>query len=201
MSSHQYIKIGSMKRILVVNGHPRAGSYNYAVQDAYLRGLAGKDVEVREIRLAELQFDLNLSEGYTSAQALEPDLVEAQAKILWADHVVWIFPLWWGMMPAVLKGFIDRVLLPGYAFRYRPKSSLWDKLLKGKTSAIICTIDYPIWYFRLFLRGGGVGVMRKMVLEFCGFEVTRTTYLGPVRPSTLAQREEWLRKVERIAGV
>jgi len=189
-----------MKKILVINGHPRAGSYNYAVQDAYIRGLAGRDVEVREIRLSELQFDLNLSEGYTSSQALEPDLVDAQARILWADHVVWIFPLWWGTMPAVLKGFLDRVLLPGYAFRYRPKTSLWDKLLKGRTSEIICTIDYPIWYFRLFLGGGGIRVMRKMVLEFCGFKVTRTTYLGPVRPSTLAQREEWLRKVERVAA-
>ena len=187
-----------MKKILVINGHPRAGSYNYAVQEAYVRGLAGKEAEVREISLSELQFNLNLSEGYTAGQALEPDLVEAQTKILWADHVVWIFPLWWGMMPAVLKGFLDRVLLPGYAFRYRPKSSLWDKLLKGKTSEIICTIDYPIWYFRLFLGGGGVRVMRKMVLEFCGFKVTRTTYLGPVRPSTLAQREGWLRRVERI---
>lgn len=187
-----------MKHILIINGHPNKESFNYALHQAFKRGIHKHTVE--EMMVTDLQFDLNLAHGYKSNQPLEPDLIKAQQSISKADHIVWIYPMWWGAMPALLKGFIDRVLLPGFAFKYRKSSNLWDKLLAGKTTEIICTTDYPIGILKWYFGEGGVKVMRKMILDFCGLKTLRTTYIGPVRPSTPEQREKWLLKVEQIAG-
>ncbi len=187
-----------MKKILIINGHPNTESYNYALHHSFKKGiLAAGRHSVAEINVAELEFYPNLDKGYSTGVEMEPGLIDAQRKIKEADHIVWIFPLWWGTVPALLKGFIDRVFVPGFAFKYRSGSSLWDKLLKGKTTEIICTIDYPVFIFRIFFGGGGVKVMRKMVLGFCGLKTVRTTYFGPIKPSRPEQRKKWLEKVEK----
>lgn len=140
-----------MKNILVINGHPNIESFNYALHKAYKNGVLAKGINnIDEINVVELEFNLNLSKGYNTRVIMEPDLITAQEKITKADHIVWIYPLWWGMMPAILKGFIDRVFVPGFAFKYHINSSKWDKLLKGKSTEIICTLDYPVFIFKLF---------------------------------------------------
>ena len=95
--------------------------------------------------IAGLKFNTNLQFGYKKRIELEPDLFEAWEKIKWANHLVWVHPVWWGGLPAITKGFIDRVFLPGFAFQYRENSVWWDKLLKGKTAHIIITLDQPSW--------------------------------------------------------
>jgi len=196
-----YQKQRVMKKILIINGHPNASSFNHGLQRAFEEGArASGNIQLDAIDVGSLQFNPNLSKGYSSGVVMEPDLLAAQQKIREADHIVWIYPQWWGMMPAILKGFIDRVFVPGFAFKYRPGSNLWDKLLKGKTTEIICTIDYPVWYFKYFLGEGGIKVMRKMILDFCGLKTLGTTYIGPVRPSTDADRRQWLDRVQRLGS-
>ena len=102
--------------------------------------------EVREVFLADLRFDPVLHHGYKEIQELETDPVHAQELIKWADHLVFVYPLWWATMPALLKGFLDRTLLPDFAFKYRPNSPFWDKDLTGKTARMIITMDAPVWY-------------------------------------------------------
>jgi len=190
-----------MKNILIINGHPNKESYNYALHQAYKRGLQNKgNCHIEEILVNNLQFNLNLSKGYSTGVTMENDLLNAQDKIKKADHLVWIYPIWWGMMPALLKGFIDRVFVPGFAFKYHNHDSKWDKLLAGKTTEIICTIDYPVFLFKWFFREGGVKVMRKMVLEFCGLKVIKTTYVGPIKTSSENQRINWLKMIEKMAN-
>lgn len=190
-----------MKNILIINGHPNKESYNYALHQAYKRGLQNKgNCHIEEILVADLQFNLNLSKGYSMGITMENDLLNAQNKIKKADHLVWIYPLWWGMMPALLKGFIDRVFVPGFAFKYHHHDSKWDKLLSGKTTEIICSIDYPVFLFKWFFGEGGVKVMRKMVLEFCGLKVSKTTYVGPIKTSSENQRINWLKMIEKMVN-
>ena len=86
--------------------------------------------------------------GYAQIQPLEPDLLDAQASITWAQHLVWVYPIWWGGLPALLKGFLDRIFLPGFAFKYRPNSALWDRLLTGRSAELLVTMDSPPWYYR-----------------------------------------------------
>lgn len=95
-------------------------------------------------------------------------------------------------MPALLKGFFDRVLLPGYAFRYRRDSVWWDRLLAGRSARVITTLDTPPWYYRWIYRDPGVAQIRATILQFCGIRPVRVSRLGAVRSSTAAQRSKWL---------
>ncbi|KMQ64374.1 NADPH-quinone reductase [Chryseobacterium angstadtii] len=187
-----------MKRIAIINGHPNRESFNFGVAEAYKEGAGQSDTEIREITIAELSFDPILHFGYQKRMELEPDLLKAWETIQWADHLVWIHPVWWGGMPALMKGFIDRLFLPGLAYQYRENSVWWDKLLKGKTAHIITTIDQPGWYYWLFYGRPSVNQLKKSTLEFCGIKPVKVTYIGVVRNSTDMQRVLWLQKVRRL---
>ncbi len=136
-----------MKKILIINGHPDKDSFNFGIANAYKKGAEQSDSEIKEIIIRDLQFNPNLQYGYHERTDLEPDLLEAWKKIKWADHLVWVHPVWWGGLQAITKGFIDRVFFPDFAFKYRDNSVWWDKLLKGKTAHIITTLDQPRWYY------------------------------------------------------
>ena len=96
------------KRVLVILGHPSEASLCGAIANAYLKGAQAAEHEVRFLSLGKLKFDPILRDGYNTIQALEPDLVAAQESIAWAEHIVFVYPIWWGSIPAILKGFFDR---------------------------------------------------------------------------------------------
>lgn len=184
--------------ILVIIGHPNPDSFCAALSVAYGNGASAAGAEVRSLDLSQIQFNPNLSYGYSKRTELEPDLLRAQELIHWADHLVFVYPTWWGAMPAILKGFIDRVFLPGFAFKYRDNSNLWDKLLTGRTAHLLVTMDTPSWYNRLVYRRAGHEVMRKNILKFCGVNPVRVTEFTPIKPSTPEQRAKWLKQAERL---
>lgn len=181
-----------MKKILIIQAHPDAHSLCQALADAFETGARSAGAEVRRINLRELNFDPILHQGHRAEQALEPDLRQAQQQIAWAGHLVFVYPNWWGSMPALLKGFFDRTLLPGFAFKYRPNSSLWDKLLAGRSAQLLVTMDTPGWYYRWVWHRPGHHQMKLTILGFCGIKVTRISEFAPVHGSTPAQREKWL---------
>ncbi len=186
------------KRIALLIGHPDKKSYNYALAAAYKKGAIASGFEVQEIRIADLRFDPNLKYGYRKSMELEPDLVKSQEILKWANHWVWVYPVWWGGVPAMLKGFIDRVLLPGFAFRKRENSVWWDKHFKGVTASIICTLDQPSWYYTWINRTPSHHAMKKLTLQFIGVQKVRITTIGSLRLSKPAFRAKWLQKVERL---
>lgn len=186
------------KKILLIYGHPDSESFNRALADAYKKGALETGAEIQEIFVGELSFNPNLQFGYRKRTELEPDLLDAQEKIKWADHLVWVFPVWWGGMPAVLKGFIDRVFLPRFAFQKRENSLWWDKLLKGKSARIITTMDQPTWYYWLVYKQPSTQMLKKTTLQFCGVSPVRVTSFGPIRLSSEAFRLKALNKVEGL---
>jgi putative NADPH-quinone reductase len=185
-------------KILIINGHPDKESYNFALAAAYRQGALSAGAEVKEINIRALNFNPNLEFGYRKRMELEPDLLDAQQKIKWADHMVWIYPVWWGAVPSIMKGFLDRVLLPGFAFQKREGSVWWDKLLKGKTARLISTMDQPAWYYKLIYRQPSNFAMKKLVMEFCGVKKVKITNIGPIRLSKEKFRDKWLRKIELL---
>ena len=187
-----------MKKIAIINGHPNKDSFNFGVAEAYRLGAIETGAEVKEIVIRDLNFNPNLQFGYQKRMELEPDLVKAWEIIQWADHLVWVHPVWWGGFPALMKGFIDRLFLPGMAYKYRENSVWWDKLLKGKTAHIITTLDQPGWYYRLFFGRPSVNQLRKSILEYCGVKPVKVTYIGIIRNSKEEQRSQWLRKVKEL---
>jgi|HigsolmetaAR203D_1030402.scaffolds.fasta_scaffold21370_2 Putative NADPH-quinone reductase (modulator of drug activity B) len=186
--------------ILVIVGHPDPDSFCAALSRAYAEGAASANAQVRRLDLSRMKFDPNLKYGYRMRTELEPDLQEAQRLIRWADHLVFVYPIWWGVMPAVLKGFFDRVFLPGFAFKYRENSPLWDKLLKGKTARLIVTMDTPTWYNRWIYRRPGIKVMKRHILRFCGIHPVRVTEFGSVKFSTAERRARWLAQVKQLGA-
>jgi putative NADPH-quinone reductase len=186
-----------MKKILIINGHPNKESFNFAIAESYKKGAIQAGAEVKEIVIRDLQFNPNLQSGYQKRTELEPDLIEAWDKIKWADHLVWVHPVWWGGLPAITKGFLDRVFLPGFAFRYRENSVWWDRLLKGKTAHIITTLDQPGWYYRFMYGKPSVNQLKKSTLEFCGVKPVAVNFLGPIKSSDETTRKKWLQQVEQ----
>lgn len=187
-----------MKKIAIINGHPNKDSYNFGITEAYRLGAVEAGAEVKEIVIRDLNFNPNLQFGYQKRMEHEPDLLKAWEIIQWADHLVWVHPVWWGGFPALMKGFIDRLFLPGMAYQYRKNSVWWDKLLKGKTAHIITTLDQPGWYYRLFFGRPSVNQLRKSILEYCGVKPVKLTYIGIIRNSKDEQRAQWLRKVKEL---
>lgn len=185
------------RKILLVLGHPRPDSLCGALADQYREGAEGAGHTVRMMKLADLQFDPVLHGGYQGSQPLEPDLEAAREAITWAEHLVFVYPIWWGAMPALMKGFIDRVFLPGFAFKYRQGSPFWDRLLAGRSAELLVTMDAPPWYFRLVNRMPGHNQMRRTILEFCGIKPVTIHSFGSVKGSSAAQRQRWLEKARR----
>jgi len=187
-----------MKKILIVNGHPDKESFNYVLSEAYKKGANTANAVIKEINIRELEFNPNLQYGYRMRTELEPDLVDSQEKLKWADHIVWFYPIWWGSLPAIMKGFLDRVLLPGFAFKKRDGSIWWDKYFIGKTSRIICTMDQPTWFYRIINRCPSHYAMKKLTLNFIGVKSVKMTAIGPLRLSKEKFRYQWIKKVEKL---
>jgi NAD(P)H dehydrogenase (quinone) len=189
-----------MKKILVIKSHPRKDSYCDALAISYIRGVKEKGNFIKELSLRDLSLESFLKYGHKEAPILNKDLQNAQELILWADILVFFYPTWWAMPPSILKAFLESVLLPGFAYKYkRPLWFIprWDKLLKGKEARIVATMDsYPI-YYKLCAKDPGFKMM-KDVLVFCGIRKVKKNYFGSVRLSSEKKRGDWLRKIYEV---
>jgi len=186
-----------MNNILLINGHPDSKSFCRAICDSYRQGVQSSGCQIEEIRIADLEFCPNLAKGYRERTELEPDLLLCQKKIQSADHLVWVYPVWWGSVPAIMKGFLDRLLLPGFAFKKKKNSLWWTPFLTGKSAHLIFTMDQPSWYYKWINGEPSTKAMKKLTLNFIGIKKIQSTPIGPIRQSTSLYREKWLQKVER----
>jgi NAD(P)H dehydrogenase (quinone) len=184
-------------RTLIILGHPDKKSLCSALADNYEKGACEKGGELKRINLSELNFNPILRNSYKSNQNLESDLVEAQSLIKWANHIVIVYPIWWGSTPALLKGFLDRVFLPDFAFKHRKNSNGWDKLLTGKSARLIVTSNAPVWSLYLNYLNPGVHMMKKAVLEYCGISPVSVMSFGSIREASEKRIEGLLYKAFR----
>lgn len=186
-----------MGRIAIIVGHPRKDTYCEALGRAYEAGARAGGHETRLFVLARMSFDPILHEGFKSAQPLEPDLEAAQAAIGWADHTVWICPLWMGSLPALLKGFIERIFQPGFAFAEAGAKG-WRPLLRGKSARIIMTMGMPGLVYRWWFGAHALKAFRRNILEFCGMRPVRTTLHGMIEAVPDERRRRWLDEAEAM---
>ncbi|HVL00930.1 MAG TPA: NAD(P)H-dependent oxidoreductase [Dongiaceae bacterium] len=187
------------KRILVLNGNPKQHSLCGGLAQAYATA-ANTHHEVRLVNLSQLHFDPDMPDGYDRSRALEPDLLQFQQDLQWAQHIVVVAPVWWGALPARLKGLFDRTLLPGFAFRYEKGQTWPDRLLKGRSASLLLTLDTPPWYFRLFQGAPAVRQLDTATLAFCGFKPVRHHLFGPVIHSEAPQRQRWLDRATALGA-
>jgi len=182
-------------RVLLVLGHPRRESLCGALADAYAAGALQAGVELRRLELGALSFASDVIEVAPEDQQLEPDLQAAAADLAWADHLVFVYPTWWGTMPARLKGFLDRLVLPGTAFRfYGPGATQWHGLWHDKTAQLLITMDTPPPVYHWLFKAPRIHAMRNATLGFCGAGPTRAEVFGPVRTADADKRARWLER-------
>ncbi|MBU3914162.1 NAD(P)H-dependent oxidoreductase [bacterium] len=182
-----------MKRTLIVLGHPNSESLCNALAESYEKGARENGSDVRLLKLYDLKFNPFLEKGYNATQKLEQDLEKAKEGIEWAEHLVFVYPVWWASVPAVLKGFIDRVFTPGFAFNR--KNGLPEKLLKGRTGRLIVTMDSPKWYYKWFMKNSSQVMMKKGVLEFCGIKPVKITEFTPIKSASESRKQIWIDQV------
>ena len=184
-----------MKKILIINGHPRKDSYNTALTEAYKKGALLTNADIKILNVSELKFEVFQTEF--KDYKVSDDILNARNLIKDAEHVVWVYPIWWYSMPALLKAFIEQTFMSGFAFEYLKSDKMlkWNKFLKGKTTSIISTMDAPPWYYNLIVKNPG-GKFLKESMKFCGIKFKSKMYFGSVKLSSEKQRKKWLEKVE-----
>ena len=183
--------------VLLILGHPRTDSLCGALADAFGKGATEAGAAVRRLDLATLDFDPDVHTPSPNQQAFEADLLTARELIRWAEHLVFVYPTWWGTMPALLKGFLDRVLTPEFAFRTCEGGTGYQGLLGGRSAQLITTMDTPPLIHRLIYRQPGRNAMARATLGFCGIRPVRSLVCGSVKDASQEQRQHWLEQARR----
>lgn len=183
---------------LIILGHPAPTSLSDALGSAYEKGLKKAGCTVEVLTLRDLVFDPHLRAGFSGKQSLEPDLKLAQDAILRASHVAWFFPTWWAGPPALVKAFIDRAFLPGYAFSYSKGHALPETLLKGRSARVVTTMDSPNFWYQLWHRSSLHASFVNATLKFVGFGPVRSNTLYRQKDLRVDERERFLRKMESV---
>lgn len=184
------------KKILIICGHPDSESFSGNMTDYYQVASEEVGFDVFRINIGDLQFDPVLHKGHKEIQPLEPDLVFVQEKILWADHIVLVYPNWWCSMPALLKGLFDRIWLPGFAFNFNENGRL-EKHLEGKTARVIILSGHDTPFKTWWKYGDFTNEIQYGILDFAGIK-TSVTAFGPCEKADEKSREKWEREVVRL---
>jgi len=186
-----------MARIAIIVGHARSGTYCEALGEAYLRGAQAGGHEARLFVTSRMTFDPILREGFARVQPLEPDLQSAHDAMLAADHLVIIFPLWLGTLPAILKGFLERVLQPDLV--EPAKQGQFKKILQGKSARVVVTMGMPGFIYRWWFGAHALKMLKRNILGFVGVRPIRSTIYGYVEGVGDQGRRRWLEQIEAMA--
>jgi NAD(P)H dehydrogenase (quinone) len=187
-----------MAKIAIVVGNPMRDSYGEALGEAYKRGAESGGHSAQLFVLARMNFDAILREGYRRLQPLEPDLVAAREALHACDHLVFVFPLWCGDMPAILKGFIERVLQGDLlAIQASGGKASW-KIFKGKSARIIMTMGMPGLIYRWYYGAHALKLLKRNILHLVGIKPVRTSVYGMIEAVGDETRKQWLREVEAL---
>lgn len=190
----------SAQRVLIVDGHPdgAAERFIHALAEAYAAGAreAGHDVEV--LRVADLDFPLLRSNDDFRRGQPAATISRAQERLKWCTHLVVLYPLWLGSMPALLKGFLEQVFRPGFAFGPARKGGLPKKRLAGRSARVVVTMGMPAFFYRWYYRAHSLKSLERNILSFTGFSPIRTTIVGNVETPRAKTRERYLEEMRAL---
>jgi putative NADPH-quinone reductase len=187
-----------MAKIAIIVGHSQRDTFCEALAQAYRRGAAGAGHEVKLFALSRMSFDPVLREGYNKIQPLEPDLAAARQALGESSHIVILFPLWVGDMPAILKGFLERVLQPDLIARMASGDKGSWRLFQNKSARVVITMGMPVPVYRWWFGAHALKILKRNILQFVGIKPVRATLFGMIGNSTPAKRRQWLSEIEAL---
>ncbi len=191
------------KRIFILDGHPGEASLSRTFAETYGAAAKASGHEVRIAHLSDLDFDMDFGGGgYAHSKPLEPALARLLDDLEWSEHVVMTAPMWWGGLPAKLKGLIDRILLPGRAFDTRNPNAIGlpAPMLSGRTARVVLTSDTPGWFMRLAYGNALIRQLKGQIFGFVGFKPTRVTWFSGASHPNPKQVEGWAAKIQKIGA-
>lgn len=186
-----------VKPVVVIQGHPdpAGGHLCHGLADAYAAGAATGGHALDRIEVARLDFPILRSAAEFETGATPPDIKAAQDAILRADHMVLVYPLWLGTMPALFKAFLEQCFRPGFAL---DSDGQWDELLAGKSARIVVTMGMPAPFYRWYYGAHSLKSLERNILGFVGIAPIRETLFGGVEAVSDAKRAKWLKKMEAL---
>lgn len=185
-----------MSRIAIIVGHARKDTFCEALGEAYRRGAEAGGHNPWLFVTSKMTFDPILHEGFTKIQPLENDLQAAHDAIEEADHLVLIFPLWLGTLPAIFKGFLERVLQPDLL--EPSKKGKFIKIFNGKSARVIMTMGTPGFIYRWYFGAFALRMLKRNILGFVGVSPVRSTIHGMIEAVTPETRQLWLADAEAM---
>jgi len=182
------------KRVVIIQGHPDSQTrhFGHALADEYAKGCEDGGHEVKRIEVAQLDFPLLHTKDEFEKGIPPATIRQAQESIAWAEHLVILYPLWLGSMPALLKAFFEQTFRPGFAFEYQDKGGMAKKLLQGKSARIVVTMGMPAFVYRWIFMAHSLKSFRRHILGFCGIGPITSSLIGTVEGLTEKQRLGWL---------
>lgn len=189
------------KNITILYGHPDP-SHNrlcYALSKAYQDSAQLSGHAVRRTDLSDLIFKSVISSSDFRKTNAPKDIQKAQSDIEWADHLLFIFPLWMGTMPGQFKMALEQIFRPGFALDYSNKG-FPGKLLKGKSADIVVTMGMPTVAYKGFYFSHGIRNLRRNILYFCGIKPVHLTYFGGVDHVSHKTLEKWFDKMATLGS-
>jgi putative NADPH-quinone reductase len=167
------------RRIAIVQGHPDpVGNHLlHAMADAYAEGATAAGHEVRRTEVAKLDFPLLRTQAEFESGQIPAALTQPRDDLRWAQHWVFLFPLWHGTMPALFKGFLEHVFRPGFAMEYK-KDGFPKQLLAGRSARIVVTMGMPVLMYRWYFGAYGVRGFERSMLSFAGIKPIRESLYG-----------------------
>ena len=189
------------KKITIINGHPDSNDSRLccALAQSYIDGANEAGHETKTIRIANLSFPLITDPADYKKGEAPGDIKEAQNAIAWADHIVIVYPLWLGTMPAMLKAFFEQMARPGFAFT-ETKGGFPKGALGGRSARIVITMGMPTFAYRWYFFAHGLKVLERNILKFCGISPVRNTLFGLVEVVKDPVRKGWLEKMRKLGA-
>ncbi|MGM0584695.1 MAG: NAD(P)H-dependent oxidoreductase [Pseudomonadota bacterium] len=190
------------RRILILDAHPDPDPARliHALADACAEGAQAAGHETRRLRLADLDFPLLRSRAEFEDRAPPPAIARAQRDVEWAEHMVWLFPLWMGGPPARLKAFCEQLFRPDFAAPDTASGGLPRGRLKGRSARLVVTMGMPAPAYRLWFLSHGVKSLERGVLRLSGVAPVRRTYFGMVEQASEGTRAGWLSAARRLGA-
>jgi putative NADPH-quinone reductase len=185
------------KRIVIIQGHPDQAGHHllHAMAGAYEEGATAAGHEVRRIDVANLDFALLRTQADFETGTVPAALAKSQEDMRWAQHWVFLFPLWHGTMPALFKGFLEHVFRPGFAMDYQTQG--WPKrLLAGRSARIVVTMGMPALMYRWYFGAYGLRGFERSMLSFAGIKPIRESLFGLTFADD-EKRKSWIEDMRR----
>lgn len=188
-------------RIAIVFNHPYEGSFGNAILNAVTKGLNGANHGVDLMHLDNDGFNPAMSradlKAFVEHKPVDPQVIDYNERLKKADHLIFIFPIWWDLMPAMTKGFVDRVLAPGVVYDHHPRGFGLIPLLKNlKGVTIITTMNKPKIMYSLLIGNLIRKAMLRSVFKTMGYKNLKWMSYNRVKSVSQEKRVKWLTDIE-----